>query len=83
MSTNEKKKYESGAQKRRKKKESKVKLDKEMKMTPSLFQLGFTRSPSEDQPSGSTAGSVGDVIATDLEWLSLRLEWTAAQMVES
>ena len=66
MSPNEKKRYESGAQKRIKKKEAKVKLDKEMKMTPSLFQLGFTRSPAEDQASGSTASSVGDVMATDL-----------------
>ena len=62
MSTNEKKRYESGSQKRRKKKEAKVKLDKEMKMTPSLFQLGFTRSPAEDQASGSTAGIVGEVV---------------------
>ena len=77
MSTNEKKRYESGAQKRRKKKEAKVKLDKEMKMTLSLFQLGFTRSPAEDQASGSTASSVGDVMATDLP-----LELTAVQMVE-
>ena len=77
MSTNEKKRYESGAQKRRKKKEAKVKLDKEMKMTPSLFQLDFTRSPAGDQASGSTAGSVGDVMATDLP-----SELTALQMVE-
>ena len=77
MSINEKKRYENEAQKRRKKKEAKVKVDKEMKMTPSLFQLGFTHSPAEDQASGSTAGSVGDVIATD--WPS---ELTAVQMVE-
>ena len=47
-------------------------------MTPSLFQLGFTRSPAEDQASGSTAGSVGDVVATDLP-----TELSAIQMVES
>ena len=57
MSTNEKKRYESGAEKRRKKKEATVKLNEEMKRTPSLFQLGFTRSSAEDQASGSTAGS--------------------------
>ena len=78
MSTNEKKRYESGALKRKKKKEAKVKFDKEKKMTPSLFQLGFTRSPAEDQASGSTAGSVGDVVATDLP-----TELSAIQMVES
>ena len=48
-----------------------------MKMTMSLFQLGFTRSPAEDQASGSTASSVGDVMATDLP-----SELTAVQMVE-
>ena len=78
MSTKEKKRHESGVQKRRKNKEAKVKLDKEIKMTPSLFQLGFTCLPAEDQASGSTAGSVGDVIATDLP-----SELTAVQMVES
>ena len=77
MPTNVKKRYERGAQKRTKKKEAKVKLDKEMKMTPSVFQLGFTRSPAEDQASGSTAGSVGFVMATDLP-----SELTAVQMVE-
>ena len=46
-------------------------------MTPSLFQLRFTRSPAEDQASSSTAGNVGDIMATDL--LS---ELTAVQMVE-
>ena len=76
MSTNEKKRHESGAQ--RKNKEAKVKLDKKMIMTPLLFQLGFTRSPAQDQASGSTAGSVGDVIATDLP-----SELTAVHMVES
>ena len=75
MSTNEKKRYKSGAQKRRKKKEAKVKLEKEMKMTPSLFQLDFTRSSAEHQAFGSTAG---DVIATDLP-----SELTAVQMAES
>ena len=55
-----------------------MKLDKEIKITSSLFQLGFTRSPAEDQASGSTASSVGDVIATDLP-----SELTAVQMVES
>ena len=77
MSTNEKKIYESGAQKQRKKKEAKVKFDKEIKITPSLFQLPFTCSPAEDQASGNTAGSVGDVMATDLP-----SELTAVQMVE-
>ena len=46
-------------------------------MTPSLFQLGFIYSPAEDQASGSTAGSIGDVMATDLP-----SELTAVQMVE-
>ena len=78
MSTNEKKRYKSGAQKRRKKKEAKVKLEKEMKLTPSLFQLDFTRSPAEHQASGCTAGGVGDAIATDLP-----SELTAVQMAES
>ena len=54
-----------------------MKRDKEMKMTPSLFQLGFTRSPAEDQASGGTAGSVGDIIATELPSVL-----TAVQMVE-
>ena len=77
MSTNEKKRYESGAQKQRKKKEAKVKLGKEMKMIPSLFQFSFTRLRAGDQASGSTAGSVGDVMATDLP-----SKLTAVQMVE-
>ena len=54
-----------------------MKLDKEMKMTLSLLQLGFTRSPAEDQASDSIAGSVGDVMAIDLP-----SELTAVQMVE-
>ena len=78
MSTNKKKRYESRAQKRRKKKEAKVKLDKEMEMTPSLFQLSFTSSPAKNQASGSTANSVGDVIATDLP-----SKLIAVQIVES
>ena len=49
-----------------------------MKMTQSLFQLGFTRSPAEDQASGSTTGSVGDAVATDLP-----SELSAVQMVET
>ena len=40
--------HESGAEKRRKKKEATVKLQEEIKRTPSLFQLGFTRSSAED-----------------------------------
>ena len=58
--------HESGAEKRRKKKEATVKLQEEIKRTPSLFQLGFTRSSAEDQACGSTAaGSASDVMATD------------------
>ncbi|KAK3599173.1 hypothetical protein CHS0354_041013 [Potamilus streckersoni] len=70
--------HEGGAEKRRKKKEATVKLQEEIKRTPSLFQLGFTRSSAEDQACGSTAaGSASDVIATDLP-----SEVTAVQMVE-
>ncbi|KAK3596511.1 hypothetical protein CHS0354_021012, partial [Potamilus streckersoni] len=70
--------HESGAEKRRKKKEATVKLQEEIKRTPSLFQLGFTRSSAEDQACGSTAaGSASDVMATDLP-----SEVTAVQMAE-
>ena len=55
-----------------------MKLNKEMKMTQSLFQLGFTRLPAEDQASSSTAGSLGDAKARDLP-----SELTAVQMVET
>ena len=58
MSINERR-HESGAEKRRKKKEATVKLQEEMKRTPSLFQLGFTRSSAEDQACGGGSTAVG------------------------
>lgn len=66
MSAPEKKRYRSGAEKRKKHLENARKLNDEIKKTPSLFQLGFTAKLAENQSETSPSTSVNDVIAVRL-----------------
>lgn len=66
MSAHEKKRYKSGAEKRKKQQETAKKLDEHIKTTHRLFQLGFTRKSTQDQPEASSSASANEVMAVDL-----------------
>lgn len=66
MSAPEKKRYKSGAEKRKKQQETAKKFDEQINKTHSLFQLGFTRKSTEDQPEASSSTSASEVMAVDL-----------------
>lgn len=57
MSTPERKRYQSGAEKRRKQFEKTQKLNQEIKKTHSLFQLGFTSKSIENKSVSSPSTS--------------------------
>lgn len=59
-----KKKHLSGSEKRKKRQEQQNKRDEQLKKTQNLFQLGFSRQTTENQPSPSTSAS--QTMAVDL-----------------
>lgn len=75
MSAHDKKRYQSGAEKRKKNKEATVKLDEEIKKTQSLFQLGFTRSCEKDEAVASASSrTASDVTGTDVSSGSIAVQ---------
>lgn len=57
------KRYQSGAEKKKKKQEKLMKLDLEIKKTQSLYQLGFTRKLADEDKIEAQSNASSEVIA--------------------